>query len=139
MTISQKNLSLLTSDSTIFIDSLLPNKSYSFKSSIEQDSKSHFSNGVTATTMDTTSHNFTWQKLEFGDYTSNILEDVAIIDKDNIWVGGQIYLFDSTGQRDPPPYNAVHWNGIKWEVLRIPTILNQWGYYKCSDQRNLCI
>jgi hypothetical protein len=111
---------LLTSDSTIFIDSLLPNKIYSFKASIVQNNKSYSSENISTATMGTTSHNFTWHKFEFGDYTSNILNDVAIIDENNIWAGGEIYLFDSTGQRDPQPYNAVHWNGIKWEVLRIP-------------------
>ena len=119
--ISLNEFNLLTSDSTIFVDSLLPNKNYSFKASIVQNNKAYSSENVATVTMDTTSHNFTWQKLEFGDYTSNILEDVAIIDKDNIWAGGEIYLLDSTGQRDPTHYNAVHWNGIKWEVLRIPT------------------
>jgi hypothetical protein len=116
-----EELSIMSSDSTIYIDSLLPNKSYSIKVSIEQGNKYYPSNSIAATTMDTTSHDFTWQKFEFGDYTSNSLFDVAIIDENNIWAGGQIYLFDSTGQRDPQPYNAVHWNGKEWEILRIPT------------------
>ncbi|MDR3666389.1 MAG: glucosyl transferase [Ignavibacteriaceae bacterium] len=118
---SLNQINLLTSDSTIFIDSLLPNKNYSFKASIFQNNKSYSSENIATVTMDTTSHNFTWQKLEFGDYTSNILFDVAIIDENNIWAGGEIYLIDSTGQRDPTHYNAVHWDGLKWEVLRIPT------------------
>jgi hypothetical protein len=119
--INLNEFNLLTPDSTIFIDSLLPNKNYSFKASTFLNNKSYSSENVATVTMDTTSHNFTWQKLEFGDYTSNFLNDVIIIDENNIWVGGEIMLFDSAGQWDPTPYNAVHWNGLKWEVVRIPT------------------
>jgi len=66
--------------------------------------------------MDTTSHNITWQKLEFGE---GLLSDVAIIDENNIWAVGSIYLNDSTGKLDPLPYNAIHWDGNSWTVKRI--------------------
>jgi hypothetical protein len=68
---------------------------------------------------DTTSHNFTWEIFTFGDHASSSLSDVAIIDENNIWAVGEIYLNDSLGQRDVYRYNAVHWDGEKWEVKRI--------------------
>ncbi|MDR3611397.1 MAG: glucosyl transferase [Ignavibacteriaceae bacterium] len=116
-----KKFSLLTPDSTIYLDSLLPGKNYLFKASIALGNSTYSSDNVSALTMDTTSNNITWQKFQFGDFPSNILFDVAVIDENNIWAGGEIHLLDSTGQRDDKPYNAVHWNGTKWEVLRIPT------------------
>ncbi|PJA97963.1 MAG: hypothetical protein CO128_09805 [Ignavibacteriales bacterium CG_4_9_14_3_um_filter_30_11] len=52
---------------------------------------------------------------------SSTLYDVAMINENNIWAVGAIYLKDSTGQPDPNAYNAVHWNGSKWELKRIKT------------------
>jgi hypothetical protein len=70
--------------------------------------------------MDTTSHEFSWQSWEFGgDCGSSSLYDVAIIDENNIWAVGEIYLRDSLGNCDPKAYNAVHWDGTKWELKRI--------------------
>jgi hypothetical protein len=69
---------------------------------------------------DTTSHDFTWQSWTFGgDVGSSSLRDVAIIDENNIWAVGAIYLKDSLGQPDPLPYNAVHWDGSEWTLKRI--------------------
>jgi hypothetical protein len=48
--------------------------------------------------IDTTSHNFNFQTWRFGEYSSSTLYDVAIIDENNIWAVGEIYLNDSTGQ-----------------------------------------
>jgi hypothetical protein len=71
--------------------------------------------------MDTTSHNFTWQSWEFGgDCGSSSLYDVAIIDENNIWAVGEIYMRDSLGNCDPNRYNAVIWNGNNWNIIRIP-------------------
>jgi len=69
--------------------------------------------------VDTTSHNFTFQTWTFGEHSSSVLYDVAIIDENNIWAAGEIYLNDSLGQPDPHPYGLVHWDGIAWDVKRI--------------------
>ncbi|MEJ2193291.1 MAG: glucosyl transferase [Ignavibacteriaceae bacterium] len=69
--------------------------------------------------MDTTSHNFSWQSWTFGEHSSSVLRDVAIIDENNIWVVGEIYQYDSLGQLDPTAYNVVHWDGIEWKFYRI--------------------
>lgn len=69
--------------------------------------------------QDTTSHNFTFERWEFGAHSSSTLFDIAIIDENNIWVVGEIYLNDSTGEADPEAYNAVHWDGTEWQVQKI--------------------
>jgi hypothetical protein len=80
--------------------------------------------------MDTTSHNFTWQKFYFGDSGSNIFYDCAFISSTNIWCTGIINVLDTT-------YNAVHWDGNEWELKRIyfPTVcgsINQTLYPSSS-------
>ena len=73
---------------------------------------------------DTTSHNFSWQTFTFGgEHGSSVLQDVAIINENDIWAVGEIHTaqtdtYDSLGNWQPP-FNAVHWNGVKWELKRI--------------------
>ena len=75
--------------------------------------------------MDTTSHNFTFETYTFGGQAGTCtLYDVAIIDENNIWAVGEIYLLDSLGQPDPRVYNVVHWDGSEWEVKRISVLHN---------------
>jgi len=76
----------------------------------------------TIKTIDTTSQSFTWEKLTFGDYSSQLF-DVAIINENNIWAVGEIHT-EETGKFDSngvwvQPYNAVHWDGNSWELKRI--------------------
>jgi len=110
-----QTFSLSTPDSLLYIDSLLPNQNYSFQVSSIQNPVS--SNKVPVTTLDTTSHNFTWQTFTFGEHTST-LYDVAVINENNIWAVGEIYINDSLGNPDPICYNAVHWNGQSWELIK---------------------
>jgi hypothetical protein len=99
----------------------LPNKTYSFQASL-QSSGLIASNKVTAATMDTTSHDFSWETFTFGgEAGSSSLYDIAIIDENNIWAVGEIFLNDSLGHIDPTPYNAIHWDGVNWMITRIPT------------------
>lgn len=72
-----------------------------------------------ATTLDTTSSNFTWQTFSFGEHSSSVLYGVSIIDENNIWAVGEIHMNDSTGQADSRIYNAVHWDGNSWKLKRI--------------------
>ncbi|MEP0862807.1 MAG: glucosyl transferase, partial [Ignavibacterium sp.] len=121
-----ETINLLVADTVLYVDSLLPNQTYKFQASIQPFNHSglpaegrHSSNELTVTTMDTTSHNFTWQSWEFGQHSSSTLYDVAIIDENNIWAVGEIYMLDSLGRPDPNAYNVVHWDGTKWELKRI--------------------
>ncbi len=67
--------------------------------------------------MDTTSHEFQWEVFEFpSPYGSGVLRDVAIVSEDDIWAVGEIY---SDTAQTWLPYNAVHWDGQRWELKRI--------------------
>jgi PBP1b-binding outer membrane lipoprotein LpoB len=118
---TRKSISLITTDTLLHVDSLLPNTNYSFQASSIQSAIGGpvSSNQLQVTTMDTTSHNFSWQTWTFGEHSSSVLRDVAIIDENNIWAVGEIYLNDSLGQPDPKAYNAIHWDGIEWRPKKI--------------------
>lgn len=109
----------LTGTDTIVVDdSLLPNKSYQYEA---LSGNWILSNKTSATTMDTTSHNFVWQTYIFGEPAagSSYLNDVAIIDEENIWSVGKIGMLDSLGQIDYAGFNGIKWDGEKWELKRI--------------------
>jgi hypothetical protein len=51
------------------------------------------------------------------------LNDVAIINDTLAYAVGEFYVKDTaTGQVDPNAYNAVKWDGKKWQLWRIPFI-----------------
>ncbi len=70
---------------------------------------------------DTTSHDFAFEIDTLGadafGYPSH-LKDVAIVDESNVWVVGQIFLKDDSGRADPILYNAAHWDGNRWQIMR---------------------
>ena len=107
--------SIANSDTTLYIDSLLPSKTYS----CQIKGNSVTSNKLTITTLDTTSNSYTWQTFTFGGAASSYLNDVTIVDENNIWAVGNIFVYDSSGQVDQNIYNAVHWDGSKWELSRV--------------------
>ena len=109
---------LTATDTVLFVDSLAPNTTYTVKGIILDTLQT--AKELKVTTLPTTSHNFTWQTFEFGEHSSSALHDVAIIDENNIWAVGEIYMNDSLGKLDPHRFNAVHWNGNRWEIKRIP-------------------
>ena len=113
------NIMLTTKDTVLYIDSLLPNQTYNYQALLSTDTTIK-SEKVTAQTLEPTSHNFTWQSWEFGQHSSSILYDVAIIDENNIWAVGEIYMNDSLGNPDLKRFNAVVWDGNQWNVKRIP-------------------
>ena len=125
---ADQSITFVSSDTLLYIDSLLPNQSYKIKAAFANNNQLQTTNEVVATTMDTTTHNFTWQTFTFGgDAGSSFLSDVAIIDENNIWAVGAIYMKDSLGNPDPNDYNVVHWDGTNWEIKRIyfPTVCGQ--------------
>ena len=114
----RKTINLATADTILYIDSLLPNQTYKFKISDIQ------SNEITATTLDTTSNNFTWQTWTFGGQAGSCaLYDVAVVNDTCIYAVGEIYLLDSTGVPDPNAYNLAKWNGNEWELKIIQMFL----------------
>ncbi len=121
-TIVETNIN--STDTTLFIEHLLPSQNYTFYSTIKQmNNEAIKSNNLSITTMDTTSHNFTWQTFTFGNRNS-VLKDVAIINKNNIWAVGEIHTAETDQWNEDStkwvqPYNAVHWDGNTWELKRI--------------------
>lgn len=114
-----QTITLVGSDTLLYVDSLLPNQSYKIKATLATNNQQLTTNEVVTTTMDTTSHNITWQTFTFGGGSSSTLYDVAIINGNNIWAVGEIYMNDSLGNPDPHAYNTVHWDGNKWTLYRI--------------------
>ncbi|MDF1612634.1 glucosyl transferase [Stygiobacter electus] len=113
------NFTLTTKDTTLYDSTLAPNKSYTYQALLSPLGGQ--SDKIVATTLDTTSHNFSWQTFTFGDpgAGSSILYDVAIINENNICAVGEFYKKDSTGQIDPRLYNLLKWNGSKWSTQRV--------------------
>jgi hypothetical protein len=104
-------------DTTILDEGLYPSQNYTYRAEVSIENKIH-SRETVIRTMDTTSHNFTWQKWEFGDLGSSVLYDVAIIDENNIWAVGEIYISD-TSENGHTVYNAVHWDGSDWKLYAV--------------------
>jgi hypothetical protein len=114
-------INLITEDTVLYVDSLLPNQTYNFHTIIHpyNHTSQLTSSQLPVTTMDTTSHNFTWQTWTFGGQIgSSALYDVTIINENDIWAVGEIYIVDTTSL-GYTLYNAVHWNGNQWELKRI--------------------
>lgn len=100
---------------------LLPRQSYIYRAYALNDSiPRDTSNTLTISTMDTTSHNFTFEIDTLGDGASSYLNDVAIINDTLAYAVGAMYKLDSTGQFDPSAYNLAKWNGKQWQLMRIP-------------------
>ncbi|MBS4033653.1 MAG: hypothetical protein KGZ85_04240, partial [Ignavibacterium sp.] len=109
----------------LLIDSLSPGTEYIFEAFSSQRGNEIRSNKLIVTTLDTTSHNFTWQTFTFGDHSNSILRDVVVIDENNIYAAGTIYLNDSLGQVDPHPYTIAYWNEQNWLFKKIYDTNNQ--------------
>ena len=105
-------INLVKTDTLIYIDSLLPNRTYQYQALNNQYRVS--SNELSVTTLDTTSQNFTFEIFEFGDgFSSSYFNDVWIFNPDDIWVCGNVFTNDSTDG------NLYHWNGSYWKAHRL--------------------
>ncbi len=105
-------------DTVVYDSTLSPAHTYNYALFL-QDGRGewHKAQEMQITTMDTTSHDFQWEVVEFpSPYGSGVLYDVAIINENDIWAVGEIY---SDSSQPWLPYNAVHWDGSKWELRRI--------------------
>ena len=118
---SAAKLDTIVQDST-----LLPLHTYRYRAEVWQGAhRVDRSKELTITTMDTTSHDFTWQTFEFGGVNgSSYFNDVAIIDQNDAWAVGEIHTKDTDQWNADStewvqPYNAAHWDGEKWELKKI--------------------
>ncbi len=122
-----KKINLNTKDTLLYIDSLYPNQTYRYQVSgiwyPKVDSQQVVtSNELTAATMDTTSSSFTFEMFTFGgEIGSSVLYDVAIINENNIWAVGDIWIKSDTTSTGYIKYNAVHWDGNSWDFKRLRT------------------
>ncbi len=82
--------------------------------------------GPNTSTLDTTSHAFTFQQYSWGGDGSSFLHDVTILSDTNIWAVGEIQLleYDSSGNQITSPYGAAHWDGSSWKLVKLPTSIS---------------
>ncbi|MFA6540662.1 MAG: hypothetical protein WCT99_03595 [Bacteroidota bacterium] len=72
--------------------------------------------------IDTTSHAFTWQAFTWGGGGGSSITDIAILSDTNIWAVGNIQLPDSVAMDSAGhnfPYGIAHWDGKNWTLQRI--------------------
>jgi hypothetical protein len=108
-------------DTVVLDENLLPNHTYKYKALRLVDTMVVDSALLDVPTMDVTSHEFTWQVDTLGEGTTMIGRDVCIINDTCVWVVGEFNVADSLTTKKNSPYNAAHWNGLKWEILMVPT------------------
>jgi hypothetical protein len=95
-------------ETTLTDSSLLPNHAYTYTASVGGNTEH-----CTATTMDTTSHSFSFTTTSLGDGTGSCtLYDVAIINDTLAYAVGDIYQASTE-------YNAAQWNGKAWQIQTI--------------------
>ncbi len=111
-----KTINLIKFDTLLYINSLLPNTPYTFQA--VNYGYRVASNTINVTTLDTTSQNFSFEILEFGDgFESSYFNDVWVFDENNIWAVGYISPSDTVVNGTPiiNP-NIIRWSGVKWEL-----------------------
>lgn len=110
----------MTGNDSIFIDEgLLPNKPYTYTlTRPAAQSALEWQTTAQALTLDSTSHNWSWEVDTLG-IAESYLYDVAIVNDTLAYAVGGIHLKDSTGKFDQQPYNLVIWNGRTWRLLKL--------------------
>jgi hypothetical protein len=116
-----QTLQLTTPDTLLIDEGLLPRRTYTYKAYRLEVRGSGFevvdsSTQATVSTMDTTSHNFTWQLDTLGTHSS-VLYDVAIINDTLVYAVGEIFHRDSS--ENWTFFNLAKWNGRQWTLHRI--------------------
>ncbi len=107
---------LIAKDTTLVDTTAQPASKYTYAAyRLNGNTLVDWSSDLSVTTMPTTSHNFNWQIDTLGSGNSSYLKDVAIIDDNNIWAVGEIYLSGETTR-----YNAAVFNGSTWSIQRVP-------------------
>ena len=119
VTLKRDSITLFTktinaTDTVLADTGLTPNHTFTYVAMLAGETQQ-----CRATTMDTTSHNWTWQMFTLGGAASSALFDVAIINGTLAYAVGQMYLNDSTGQVDQQPYNLAIWNGHSWKLQKL--------------------
>ena len=99
-------------DTTVLDTALLPKHTYAYKAYAFVDGRTIDSSALLPlTTMDTASHDISWEMYSFGEGSYSILFDVWICSETSVWAVGRINTSDSVGF-----YNVARWNGRKWNL-----------------------
>ena len=111
------NFTLTKTDTVVIDTTLQPGITYIYQTTETINGREEKSDTLQVKSLNITSNNLNWITYTFGDPDggSSSLRDIVIINDNNIWAVGEIYN-DTTGI----PYNAVHWDGTQWSLLRIP-------------------
>ena len=126
-------------DDTLIIDEgLTPATKYLYSVRFLKDGKTKSeSDPVAVHTMNITSHDISYWDIDTLGISGGIY-DLWIVSEDNIWAVGQIIAedpdssFDGSGEEW---FNAAHWDGEKWNLIRIlntATLYSIW-YFSESD------
>jgi len=126
-------------DDTLIIDEgLTPATKYLYSVRFLKDGKTKSeSDPVAVHTMNITSHDISYWDIDTLGISGGIY-DLWIVSDDNIWAVGQIIAedpdssFDGSGEEW---FNAAHWDGEKWNLIRIlntATLYSIW-YFSESD------
>ena len=135
LTLSRDGQTILTIesppfDTLVLSDRLSPKHSYNYRATLTgKNFLLIYTAQLTVTTMDTTSHDFTWEIHTLGDGASSVLNDVAIINDTLAYFVGEINVQDSLGWQNPP-YNLAKWNGQRWEFMTLK--------YNCRLYHSTC-
>jgi len=107
-------------DTVIIDDGLIPDRDYEYRVDLVDGGRVRVSSeSVVVHTLDTTSHEVRWSIDTLG--IAGWISDAWVVDEDDIWVVGKIVVPDpdsswnGTGYED---FNAAHWDGERWELMR---------------------
>jgi hypothetical protein len=108
------------SDTLVFIDSLLPQHAYTFRAvRLDSGSAVDSSDALAVHTMDTTSHNISWQVTHLaGQGGTSLLYDVAVVNDTCVYAVGKMFINDSAGSGDGP-FALATWNGKQWKLSEV--------------------
>lgn len=110
---------IFPADTVFFDDGLEPNRVYLYNAAVTDQKGKKYDFMSEVRTLDTTSSDYVWQTFVFGEHSHSIIRDIAVIDENNIWAVGEIYLSNGLGNDDPSFYNVIHWNGEQWKMMRV--------------------
>jgi hypothetical protein len=114
------NTTVITNDTLVVDEGLLPSNSYNY-TLFRQTQVGEVKFSSQATTLDTTSHNWSFVIDTIGGPGSS-LRDVWIASENDVWAVGEIDPGENT-------YNAVRWNGVQWQPMSVL-------FSVCNDQGN---
>ena len=115
------SISVVTTDTLLYIPSLTHSKVYVFQASITPPNNSAiFSNVTNLTTLSPTGNSFSWTKHYLGSTNINYsyVNDIAIISENDIWAVG-LFVLPDTNLAGYSNYNAAHWDGTGWEYKKL--------------------